>query len=76
MRNPQTPEEWQEAVDTAHVLLLVQSARAYGLIRTTLDVDVGRCEEILRQGQAHGITPRPDAVERFLTCPPEEASPC
>lgn len=31
-QDPQTPEEWQEAVNAAEFYTLVESARLYGLI--------------------------------------------
>jgi hypothetical protein len=71
-RDPRTPTEWQEAVDSAHVLLLIRSAEAYGLISHTLDIDDARCEDILRRGTALGVTPQPDTVERMLRRYPKE----
>jgi len=64
--DPQTPEQWQEAVDQAHVLLLVVVARQYGLITGGPEVDVDRCQDIIERGAALGITPSPDAVEKYL----------
>jgi len=59
--DPTTDAEWQEAVDLAELWLLVDSVRLYGLVAGGPDVDVARCEEILRAGADRGITPRPDA---------------
>jgi len=56
--DPQTPAEWQGAVDAANVLLLLDSARAYGLVTGGPDVDVARCESILAQGKNVGYKPR------------------
>ncbi len=64
-KDPQTPEEWQNAVDAAAGALALQSARVYGLIVGGPEVVVGRCAEILAVGKAKGFTPRPDAVSRF-----------
>jgi hypothetical protein len=66
MTDPNTPEEWQEAVDAAHAALMLQSARAYGLVRGGPEVNVSRCDEILERGRAIGFRPNEDAVERFL----------
>jgi hypothetical protein len=66
MQDPQTPEQWQEAVDVAHVMSLVESAKQYGLITGPV-VNVDRCHEILDRGAALGYTPAPDAVERLLS---------
>lgn len=60
-RDPQTPDEWQEAVDLARLFLLIDSAEQYGLIAGPT-VNVGRCEEMLRDGAARGVVPRPDDV--------------
>jgi len=58
MQDPKTPEEWQEAADAAHFLLLVDSARQYGLITGGPEANVDRCISILEQAKAQGITPR------------------
>lgn len=68
-QDPQTPYEWQEAVDMADVLLQVDAARAYGLVKGGPPVDVARCEQILADGRARGIHPSPDAVDRLLRAP-------
>ena len=57
-RDPQTPEEWQEAVDAAHFCLLVDSCRQYGLIDTDMVIDQARCEDLLARGKRLGITPQ------------------
>lgn len=77
MDDPQTPDECQQAVDLADVLLMIDSARHYGLVTGGSDVDQERCAEILRAGQARGYKPRPDALKRlaptlFNPLPPEE----
>ncbi len=57
-RDPETPEEWQEAVDAAHFYLLLDSARLYGLIDGGPLVDADRCAEILKQGRERGVEPK------------------
>lgn len=57
--DPTTPAEWQEAADAAVFCIGVHSARAYGLVATDLDVDVDRCEDILRRAPFHGALVRP-----------------
>lgn len=64
--NPVTPTEWQEAVDAAHVLLLIDSAWKYKLIVGGPTVNVERCQEILRRGTELGVKPSTNAVERLL----------
>lgn len=58
MTDPQTPEEWQVAVDGANAALLVDSARQYGLITGGPIVNVERCIEILERGKALGYLPK------------------
>ena len=66
MIDPETREEWQEAVDAAHVCLAIDSARKYGLIVTSLAIDEGRCLETIRRGALYGVSPSDDAIERLL----------
>lgn len=66
MRNPQTPAEWQNAVDAASAFLAVEDARKYGLITGGPQVDEARCEELLQQGRQRGIHPRPGCVDRLM----------
>jgi alkanesulfonate monooxygenase SsuD/methylene tetrahydromethanopterin reductase-like flavin-dependent oxidoreductase (luciferase family) len=66
VQEPETDQEWQDAVNAAHVLLLIEDARFYGLIAGGPVVDVERCEKILRDGAAQGITPQPGTVQEFV----------
>jgi hypothetical protein len=66
MIDPQTPAEWQDAVDAAHAALALESARMYGLVEGGPQVNVDRCVEIVDAGKERGVTPRDDAVERFI----------
>lgn len=56
MRNPETPEEWQEAVNSAKLLLLIHDCILYGLIKGPT-VNAERCEQILREGAQRGYLP-------------------
>jgi hypothetical protein len=56
-RDPETPDEWQEAVNAAEFLTGLDSARQYGLITGGPRIDLQRCEEILRRGETLGYTP-------------------
>lgn len=58
MVDPETPEQWQVAVDWAELLLMVDSARQFGLIKGGPRVNISRCESILKLGANRGITPR------------------
>lgn len=61
---PKTPAEWQDAVDAAEFYLALDSAQKYGLITGGPEVDVDRCDDILRAGRERGIVPHRDAIER------------
>ncbi len=69
MSEPSTPAEWQDAVDAAQLLLLIDSARQYGLIDGGPAVDVERCVQVLEVGKARGYRPAPDAkiIQRALS---------
>ena len=58
-RDPQTPQEWQEAVDAARYGLLVDAAEQYGLVTGPV-FDIERCMELLRRGEELGYTPKSD----------------
>jgi hypothetical protein len=65
MNEPQTPQEWQDAVDAAQGALAVDSARKYGFITGGPEVNVERCEAILARGAEQGYRPSLMAIERF-----------
>ena len=55
--DPKTAGEWQDAVNTAAFLLLLDSARKYGLIKGGPVADLERCDWILRKSAALGYLP-------------------
>lgn len=57
MSDPQTPAEWQAAVDAADFFLLVDSACQYGLVVYDGQIHIDRCLDILRRGAAAGVVP-------------------
>lgn len=59
MRDPETQDEWQQAVDTASLLLALRSAELYGLITAVPLINSARCEQIIDDAKARGIFPRP-----------------
>jgi hypothetical protein len=61
-RDPITPLEWQDAVDGAQFYLHLDACRQYGLLTGGPEVNIERCEEILRRGDKLGYRPA-DAVE-------------
>lgn len=65
MIDPQTPDQWQLAVDLADWYLHVDAARAYGLITTAVQIDVERCHQLVERGAALGITPSQDAPAKL-----------
>jgi hypothetical protein len=66
---PETPEQWQWAVDAAHCLMLIESAKAYGLVTGGPTTKEARCIDILERGAALGYTPKddPDLLKAILT---------
>lgn len=65
-QSPQTPAEWQAAVDLAYACLLLDRARQFGLVTALPRVNVPRCEEVLALGRARGFEPANEAVDRLL----------
>ncbi len=65
-RDPKTPEQWQEAVDAAEAILLLDSARKYGLVTGGPIILVDRCDEILSRGRAMNVHPNRVAVDRWI----------
>ncbi len=66
IQDPQTPTEWQEAVDLAEFFLLLDAARKYNLVTGGPDILLERCEQILREGRRQSIRPHQDCVERLI----------
>lgn len=66
-RNPRTPQEWQEAVDAADILLGLEAARLYGLVTGGPVIDVERCDEILRRGRLRGYVPTPREDDAYAS---------
>jgi len=85
-RKPGTVEEWQAAVDAAEALLALESARQYGLVTGGPEIDLERCEEIIREGARRGVTPAADCTKRLIdelmgvrrcrVCGCTDAEPC
>ena len=55
---PETAEEWQEAVNMAELYRLLYDAQQYGLIEGGPPIDIKRCEELLRRGRQQGFQPQ------------------
>lgn len=58
---------WQVLVDGAEGALALDSARKFGLVTGGPEVNIERCEQILREGLSHGYRPSTDAIERFAS---------
>lgn len=63
MRDPESPAEWQDAVEWAETGLLQESAIAYGLVTGGPTVNADRCVEILKRGAALGYVPTRAGVD-------------
>lgn len=66
MKQPETPDEWQEAVNMAELWLLVHSAVAYGLVTYDGKINPERCDEILRLGRKRGVHPQKHEVDKLV----------
>src|SRR5687768_7942284 len=66
VRDPQTLDEWQHAVNLAEMHLRIDSARQYGLITGGATVDVDRCLEIIAGGAWRGIKHTEKGVDLAL----------
>jgi hypothetical protein len=64
-RDPQSPDEWQDAVDAADLLLLLDACRQYGLVEGGPEVNIARCNELLAEGAERGIFPSSPDRRRF-----------
>jgi hypothetical protein len=64
--HPATPDEWQNAVDAAHAMLALESARLFGLVQGGPTVNVEHCTKLLALGRQRGIEPKPDATEQLV----------
>lgn len=61
MREPETSAEWQEAVDAAAGLRAIADCKMYGLLEGGPQINVERCDDILKYGRARGVYPsKPD----------------
>lgn len=65
--DPQTPEQWKEAVTAAYAMVLLSDARDfYGLVSGGPPVNRERCIEILERGSELGYEPDEDEAQAFL----------
>jgi hypothetical protein len=64
--DPETPDQWQLAVDAAAGCLALVAALQYGLIEGGPEFDPDRCREILARGEILGYLPAADAGALLL----------
>jgi hypothetical protein len=57
VRDPVTQREWQDAVDAAHFYRCVADCQMYGLITGADNINIQRCDWILKRGAELGIYP-------------------
>lgn len=65
--DPQSPEQWREAVTAAHAMLMLSDARDfYGLVTGGPPVKRERCLEIIERGRELGYEPDEDDARNWL----------
>lgn len=57
-RDPQTPQEWQDAIDAAALMIAIHDCYIYGLL-TGPKINLERCELLIRRARERGLRPRP-----------------
>jgi hypothetical protein len=62
MKDPQTPQEWQEAVDSAAAWRAIADCMIYGFLKGP-QIDFDRCTEILDRGEKLGVRPSGPVVD-------------
>jgi len=81
-REPETEAEWQQVVENAEFLLLLDcchsvlglfdTSRQYGLLNEAGVIDAKRCSAMLEAGRRRGIVSRSEQVEKARSrCAPE-----
>lgn len=65
-RPPPAPVDWQAAVDAAMRILVLASARRFGLIHTPSQANEQQAKRILELGRQHKFVPTPNDPNRFL----------
>lgn len=66
--DPETPGEWQEAVNMAKFLLALDDCRMYGLIEGGPEINRDRAIDLLERGKKLGYDPAPldQLTKKFL----------
>jgi hypothetical protein len=63
---PQSPDDWQNAVDAAQGILELDAMKQHGLIKGGPQCDAYRCLAFLAVAKALGYTPAADACEQLM----------
>ena len=63
---PQTPEQWQLAVDAAQGVLATAFIQALGFVEGGPEYNVARCVDVLERASDMGITPSEDAIREWI----------
>jgi hypothetical protein len=66
VNEPESPKDWQEALNLAELYSLVDSAVKYGLVEYTGEINVERCHDILEQGRKRGVYPVKAQVDALI----------
>ena len=66
MKCPESAIEWQEAVNSAYVLRLINASPFYRLITDGSEISAAACNEMLMRGRALGYKPDSNTVEDAL----------
>lgn len=65
-KEPQTPQEWQVAVDAAQGILATAFIQALGLIEGGPKYNLARCIDVLERGRDMGIEPNETAIQDWI----------
>ena len=63
MKDPQTREQWQIAVDIAAGLRAIEDCKMYGLLQGGPKINLDRCDELLTRGARMGVIPSKQTIE-------------
>jgi hypothetical protein len=63
MARPTTPKQWQDAVDAAYLIHMVQTGQVYELLGDMPAFDFEKIFQTLEEGREQGITPMADIIE-------------
>lgn len=56
-QDPNTPQEWQEAINRAVLFRALHASKFYGMVEGGPTIDIDRCDEIFAQAIAQGYRP-------------------